>query len=203
MKWIAPIFVYLAVGVGLFVIRTAWGSLLLFHAAILISLSIVKPNLPIKILFTGNSIKWSLISILLCGSSGISLYFFWERFGIAADLSERVQAMGLISPSTWMGFIAYFTVVNPLIEEFFWRGYLGSKTTNFYISDFLYSGFHGLILLNKVPPVMIFYSLVVLALAGWFWRQVARIDGGVLAPVLGHMAADFAILFAVYWNVSR
>ena len=41
-------------------------------------------------------------------------------------------------------------------------------------------------------------SLGVLVLAGWFWRQLARADGGLLAPVLGHMAADFTILMAVY-----
>lgn len=29
-------------------------------------------------------------------------------------------------------------------------------------------------------------------------KQIARADGGLLAPALGHMAADFAILVAVY-----
>ncbi|HEX5808781.1 MAG TPA: hypothetical protein VFY25_08965 [Anaerolineales bacterium] len=45
---------------------------------------------------------------------------------------------------------------------------------------------------------MIVYSLIVLVAAGWFWRQLARIDEGLLAPVLGHMAADLTILLAVY-----
>lgn len=197
MKWIAPVFVYVAVGVGLFIFRTAWSSLLTFHIAILISLLIAKPNIPLRILFTGRNIQWILISILLCGSSGVTLYFFWDKFGIANDLAAHVEAMGL-SASTWIPFITYFTLVNPLLEEYFWRGYLGSPTTNFYLSDFLYAGFHGLILLNKVQPSMIVYSLALLVLAGWFWRQIARADGGLLAPVLGHMMADLTILLAVY-----
>ena len=197
MKWIAPVFVYVAVGVGLFIFRTAWSSLLTFHIAILISLLIAKPNIPLSILFTGRDIQWILISILLCGSSGVTLYFFWDKFGIANDLAAHVEAMGL-SASTWIPFITYFTLVNPLLEEYFWRGYLGSPSTNFYLSDFLYAGFHGLILLNKVQPSMIVYSLALLVLAGWFWRQIARTDGGLLAPVLGHMAADLTILLAVY-----
>ena len=197
MKWIAPVFVYVAVGVGLFIFRTAWSSLLTFHIAILISLLIAKPDVPLRILFTGRNIQWILISILLCGSSGVTLYFFWDKFGIANDLAAHVEAMGL-SASTWIPFITYFTLVNPLLEEYFWRGYLGSPTTNFYLSDFLYAGFHGLILLNKVQPSMIVYSLALLVLAGWFWRQIARTDGGLLAPVLGHMAADLTILLAVY-----
>ncbi len=105
--------------------------------------------------------------------------------------------MGLNS-SKWIPFLTYFTLANPWIEEYFWRGYLGSKTTNVTTSDFLYAGFHGLILLNNVRTDMILYSLAVLTLAGWFWRQIARADGGLLAPVLGHMAADFSILMAVY-----
>lgn len=197
MKWIAPVFVYVAVGVGLFIFRTAWSSLLTFHIAILISLLIAKPNIPLSILFTGRNIQWILVSILLCGSSGVTLYFFWDKFGIANDLAAHVEAMGL-SASTWIPFITYFTLVNPLLEEYFWRGYLGSPTTNFYLSDFLYAGFHGLILLNKVQPSMIVYSLALLVLAGWFWRQIARADGGLLAPVLGHMMADLTILLAVY-----
>jgi hypothetical protein len=40
--------------------------------------------------------------------------------------------------------------------------------------------------------------LVVFVLAGWFWRQHAPAEEGLLATVLGHMAADFTILMAVY-----
>ncbi len=197
MKWIAPILVYLVVALGLFVSRNAWSALLSFHFAILISLLIARPNIPIKTLFTNRNIEWILISILLCGSSGITLYFLWDKFEIAGDLSARVKAIGL-NQFNWIPFIAYFTLANPWIEEYFWRGYLGSNTTNFYISDFLYAGFHGLVLMNYVQANMIVYSLALLILAGWFWRQIARASGGLLAPVLGHMAADFTILLAVY-----
>jgi hypothetical protein len=100
----------------------------------------------------------------------------------------------------WPVFIAYFVLANPLIEEYFWRGYLGSPTRGLYPSDFLYAGFHALILMNKMQIGAILYSLIVLVLAGWFWRQLARLDGGLLASVLGHMAADFTILMAVYWR---
>jgi membrane protease YdiL (CAAX protease family) len=197
MKWIAPAMAYLAVGLGLFLFHNAFGALMGFHAAIILSLLVAKPKVPLSILWKSTTIKWILLSILLCGGSGVMLYFTWDWFGAVSDLPARVEGYDLNS-STWMPFIVYFTLVNPLVEEYFWRGYLGSETKSLHISDFLYSGFHGLILLGKVQTSSIVLSLTLLVLVGWFWRQLYREDKGLLAPVLGHMAADFTILMAVY-----
>jgi len=197
MKWLAPALAYLAVGLGLFKFHSAWGALLGFHVVIIVSLLIARPNIPISILITSTNIKWIIVSILLCGSGGISLYFLWDKFKFANDLPAQVEALGLNS-SNWLTFIAYFALVNPFIEEYFWRGYLGNPTKSLHLYDFIYSGFHGLILIGKVPTYSIIFGLSVLVFAGWLWRQIAREDHGLLAPVLGHMAADFSILFVVY-----
>jgi membrane protease YdiL (CAAX protease family) len=197
MKWLTPILAYLAVGIGLFGVHHAFLALLGFHLAIVLSLILARSSVPLTILFKSRRTRSVILNILLCGSSGISLYFFWSSLRIVSDLSAHVEALGL-TQTTWPVFITYFVLVNPMVEEYFWRGYLGSPTRNVHASDFLYSGFHSLILLGKMPTGAILYSLVLLSLAGWFWRQVAREDGGLLAPVLGHMAADFTLLMAVY-----
>jgi len=200
MKSIAPILAYLAVGIGLIQVHSAWGALLGFHLVIVVSLLWVRPNIPITVLFKSTNIKWILLSVLLCGSSGLALYFLWAYFGPANDLTAQVESLGLTS-STWPGFIAYFALVNPLMEEYFWRGYMGDPTNGFYIYDLIYAGFHALILIGKVPINSIIFALTVLTFAGWLWRQIAREDRGLLAPVLGHMAADFTILVAIFWMV--
>ena len=197
MKWLTPLLPYLAVAIGVFWIRNALAALLGFHAAIVLSLLLARSSVPLKILFQSKNIRWVLLSALLCGSSGILLYFLWSYFGMTEDLPGQIEAFGLTS-STWPIFLIYFVLVNPLIEEYFWRGYLGSPRRGLYPSDFLYAGFHGLVLMNKVQTGVILYGLGALVLAGWFWRQLARADGGLLAPMLGHMAADFTILMAVY-----
>lgn len=197
MKWLTPLLPYLAVAIGVFWIQHAFLTLVGFHLAIIVSLLLARSSVPVTLLFKSKNIRWVVLSILLCGSSGFSLYFLWPYLGVTDDLPSRLEAFGLTS-TTWPLFITYFALVNPLVEEYFWRGYLGSLTRNLYPSDFLYSGFHGLVLLGKIQSGAILYSLIVLVLAGWFWRQLARIDSGLLAPLLGHMAADFSILMAVY-----
>jgi hypothetical protein len=197
-KWLTPILLYLAVGIGIFWFRNAWAALLGFHSAILLSLLLTRSQLPFEILLKSNDVRWVLLSIILSGSGGVFLYLFWSSFGIASDLSAHIAALGL-NVSNWIAFIAYFSLVNPWIEEYFWRGHLGSPTKNLYSSDFIYAGFHALILIGNVRVTSIICSLIVLVLAGWFWRQVARENKGLLAPVLGHLASDFTILVAIYW----
>lgn len=200
MKWLAPTLAYLAVGVGLFLFHSAWGALVGFHVAIIISLLIARPNIPVTVLFKSTNLKWVLLSVLLCGSSGISLYFLWDTFRFANDLPAQVAALGLNS-SNWLTFIAYFAIVNPFVEEYFWRGFFGNPTKSLYVYDFIYSGFHALILIGKVHTYSIIFGLSVLVFAGWLWRQIAREDHGLLAAVLGHMVADFTILMAVYLHM--
>ncbi|HVF25169.1 MAG TPA: CPBP family glutamic-type intramembrane protease [Anaerolineales bacterium] len=200
MKLIAPLLAYLAVAIGMFQLHSAWAALLGFHLAIIFSLWWAKPTIPIAALFRSTNIKWIILSVLLCGSSGPGLYFLWENFGTTSDLAAQIETLGL-TPASWPGFIAYFVLVNPLLEEYFWRGYLGSRANGLYIYDLIYAGFHTLLLIGKVPIYSIIFALTVLTFAGWLWRQIAREDRGLLAPVLGHMAADFTILLAVFWKV--
>lgn len=199
---IAPLMAYVTVAIGLFWLRSAWITMLGFHIAIIGTLLIAKPNIPLSFLFKTHSIKWIALSFLLSGCSGIALYFLWSYFGIANDLPAQLEAIGLTS-STWPGFIAYLGLVNPFIEEYFWRGYLGSTTKGFYFYDAIYAGYHALILIGKVHFASIVFAFAMLTLAAWFWRQVTYKDGGLLAAVLGHMTADLSILSIIFWMCNR
>jgi uncharacterized membrane protein len=52
---------------------------------------------------------------------------------------------------------------------------------------------------GKVHPLSIIFAVTVLVSAGWLWRQISRLDRGLLAAVLGHMIADFSILMVIRW----
>lgn len=197
-KWIVFILPYLAVWAGLFLFKNAWLTLLGFHVSVLIALAILRPRVPLNILFKSNHPKWIIISVLFCSTSGIGLYFLWHSFGIAHDLPAQLISLGLNS-SSWAAFIAYFSLVNPFVEEYFWRGVLGNATKKIFVIDAVYAGYHVIILWGRVPLSSVLFAVMILTSAGWLWRQFSREDGGLLAAVLGHMAADFSILMTVYW----
>lgn len=201
-KWLAPILPYLAVWAGLFLFKNAWLTLLGFHAAILLVLIIARPDIPIGILLKNRNPKWILANIILCGCSGIGIYYLRPIAGVSEDLHMQLSWIGL-NESTWPLFIGYFSLVNPLIEEYFWRAYLGSTAQGFYIGDLAYAGYHLLILAGKANLFALLFALACLTFIGWFWRQTVRKSEGLLAAVLGHMAGDFSILLAVYFMAIK
>jgi hypothetical protein len=197
-KRFALLLPYLAVWAGLFLFKNAWFTLIGFHISILLALLVLRPDLPVTILFKSNYPKWLLVSILFCSTSGMGLYFLWNIFGIASDLPAQLRAIGLTSKS-WPMFIAYFALVNPWIEEYFWRGVLASDEKQLSFMDAIFAGYHALVLWGKVHLLSILFAVIILTSAGWLWRQIARENKGLLAPVLGHMAADLSILLTIYW----
>ena len=197
MKWFAVTLVYLSICLGYFWARNAWVTLLGFHAAMIVSLILARPNLPPSILFKNNHPKWSIASVLLCALSGICLYFLRHALGFAQDLHAQLESIGLTT-QTWLPFILYAVLVNPVVEEYFWRGYLGSAARGLNLFDPIFAGYHILILVGKANLPAIVLIVIVLTFAAWFWRQIARESGGLLAPALGHMAADLTILLAIY-----
>ncbi len=197
-KWLAPAFAYLALWAGLFSLKSAWGALLGFHLVILAALFFFRAETPSLAALKNARLKTIFLSTALCGLSGVGLSFFWNKLQLHPNLPAQLKNLGL-NASSWPPFIAYFSLVNPLLEEYFWRGLLGGAQKSPQPGDFIYAGYHALILYGRASSLSIVAALVLLTAAGWFWRQLAREDGGLLAPILGHAAADFAILICLMY----
>lgn len=196
-KWLAPVLLYLIVWAGLFLFENAWITLVGFHIAILLLFVTLRASFPLQYLFKSSHPKWILFSILFCSASGVGLYFLWGVFEVSQDLPAQLGILGLNSTS-WIPFIAYFSLVNPFVEEYFWRGVLGSAAKGIDASDLLYAGYHAIILWGRVSTFSVLFAVIILISAGWLWRQLSRVDDGLFSAVLGHMAADFSILFVIY-----
>ncbi len=129
------------------------------------------------------------------------MYLYWNIFGLPAEIPQMLRQLGLVQGS-WLPFILYFSLVNPWLEEIYWRGWLGSQAHHPIPDDLWFGAYHLLILAPFVSWPWLLLALVALTGAAWSWRQVARITGSLFAPGLAHLLADFSILLAIYLRTN-
>lgn len=180
-------------------LRSAWGALIGFHLALLPLL--LSNRRQTRLLLAPVSMRFLLPFALLGLAAGLGLWLAWPLTGIPADYPAHVEALGL-RRETWLPFIAYFTLVNPFLEETYWRGILGSDSRLPQPVDFLFAGYHVVIMALFATPLWVFIGFLILAGAGWLWRQAVCWASSLLPAALFHMLADFSILVVLYLKAS-
>ena len=113
------------------------------------------------------------------------------------QLESELADLGLTG-LPWLLFIGCYFIVNPVLEELFWRGYLGQRTRGLTWNDVWFSGYHVLVAVNFTWWPWVVASFLVLVAISWVWRQFARQARGLLLPILSHTAADASIILAVF-----
>ena len=190
---------YLTVGLGLHVFQNAWAAILAYHAGILLLLRFAEFSDPIP--FHRPASLWKMIGFAALGlTAGLAMYFLWPFVFVSDNLPGTIERWGL-TRATWPFFIAYSALVNPWLEEIYWRGWLGSAAKRPILHDFVFGGFHLVILARFLSPIWLAVALFILAFSGWMWRQVDRVERSMLAASLFHMAADVSILIVVWSTV--
>jgi hypothetical protein len=191
---------YLAVFLGMLTLQSAWGALVGFHLALLPLLVARRQTFSPR--FLAPVSKRILLAVAATGLfAGLGLWLIWPSAGLPADYPLRVAALGL-SGAIWLPFIVYFTLVNPWLEEAYWRDALTSLSPYPALVDFLFAGYHLIILSLFVLPIWMLFAFIILVLASWFWRQVSRYTGSLMPAILSHMLADFSILMVLYLKAS-
>jgi uncharacterized protein len=188
---------YLAIGIGLLWFRSAWMAILSYHAGMVLMVVLSRTRVPWRAVFRTNNLLIPLIITLIAACSGLLVYLLWPLLSITSDISRYLLKMGL-TPETWPYFLAYFILVNPLIEEYYWRGYLGDNTRQIILADFMFSGYHVIVLVGEIKLIWMGVMFLALMAGAWIWRQSDRLSEGLLPSVISHLAADISIMLAVY-----
>ncbi len=193
-----PVFLipYLAMVVGLHVLGSAWISFLLYHGLVLLVVCRDRPLL--SSLLRGWAPGVGLGAVLFGVGGGALLFVLAPRIGLdAALITPAIARLGLHGTG-WLLFVVYHTLVNPWFEEVLWRGWLGSDSVRPVAGDFLFAGYHLLVLVLFLEWRWIALAFGVLVVASWYWRQLRRRHEGLLLPVVSHLAADGSIMAVVY-----
>ncbi len=187
---------YAAMLVGLYLLGSAWVSFLIYHGLVLL---VIWRNRDLqRDLVRGWNLKVGLAAVVFGVAGGVLVYMLAPYAGLDGDrINPAIARLGLVGTG-WLLFVVYHALVNPWFEEILWRGRLGRDSRRPVRGDFLFAGYHVLVLMLFLEGVWVFVAFAVLAVAGWFWRQLRRRYEGLLLPVLSHMAADGSIMAVVY-----
>ena len=191
---------YLAVILGLFILKSAFFAVLFYHLMLVICIIGINRSKTLTLLRLGfHRYLGPLISLggLLPGIVIFLLWPFAKRN--ASDLTQLMELINLENTSFTI-FALYSCLINPFLEESFWRGCF--KTNSWFPNyiDMLFAGYHTIVLAPVVKPVFVLFSFMALMIVGCIFRNIYRLTGGLSIPLLTHIVADIAILYAV-WKI--
>jgi len=197
-----PLVPYFAVGIGLLVFHSAWAAMLGYHALAVALVLASGKRIPLRELLAGRGVWFLLGGVILGAGGGVLLYILWPFLLAPGDILAHLEKLGLTRES-WPWFVAYMSTVGAVVEEYYWRGCYGSNANRPVLNDFLFAGYHLLVLGGLIKAPWLAVVFVTLASGAWFWRQINRVNGGLLAPAVSHIAADVSVMLAVTFLVIQ
>jgi hypothetical protein len=194
----APLIPYVTIGTGLLILHNVWIAIVSYHLCMGAILLLTKSKFPSKPVPKTRNYKILVVAAFLGGAGGLLLYLLWPLLGIPRTINLYFQQIGL-DQAVWPYFIAYFVLINPWLEENYWRGYLGSYSRRITLNDVLFSGYHLIVLAGKINTIWLISVFVILILGSWFWRQANGWSHGLAPSIISHVVADASIIGIIYF----
>ncbi|WP_180994424.1 CPBP family intramembrane glutamic endopeptidase [Bacillus sp. Marseille-P3661] len=108
-----------------------------------------------------------------------------------------------------IGLIIILLVVNPILEEVYWRSFMYQKLkagmkaiyANL-ITSFFYTLYHLLIVIPIFQMPLRAIAVISVFLAGIFWGYLREKTNSIIGSIISHLLADLGIICA-YWFIIR
>ena len=192
---------YLAVLLGLFYFKNAFVSILLYHVLLLSCIIAINGTKAIQLLISGFDRK---LAFLCLGGllPTIVILMVWPIAKVeSVDIADLFELVGL-SKIAFCIFTLYACLVNPFLEESFWRGCFQPTLKRPAFIDLLFGGYHAIIVIPALKLPFVILTFALLACVSWIFRNIYRLAGGLAIPLVIHIIADIAILAAV-WKLMQ
>ncbi|MBA3855645.1 MAG: hypothetical protein C0507_01930 [Cyanobacteria bacterium PR.3.49] len=188
---------YSIIWLGMNVFKSAVWSLALYHIFCLLPGIVFYWSSIAKTLKPPGYLQLLGLALASVAFSFVSL-FTYEHFGdlvlSSPHTMELLKTVGY-SKEVFCPISIYIVIVNPFLEELFWRGFVMTKLDQLcpdfphcgiIWSSFAYGAFHYPIMQLVLYPGWAEFGTVLLMLYGAFLAVLYRRTGNVLMPVLAH-----------------
>ncbi len=202
---------YAAVGIGLYVFGSAWIAVGLYYGGAIVYVAATgRKDLIAPAAWVGNLRilhgwdRW--LAIVTCGVfalAGVAVFYLWPIAVRAdVDLAEFLEAMG-VGGRRFAVFAVVFCLLNPVVEEVFWRGCLGDGRRGLSWIDAAFAGYHVPVLLMVMNVGMSAAAFAILCTTSWCLRRLRHKSGGLGIGWTAHFLADVSIMTATWVLVVR
>lgn len=185
---------YIAVLVGLYLMGSIWAAIIGYHLAAAAVLFYNRGRLG-EVKASRPSFSLVAVNAFIGLFAGALLFLLWPILGTTPDIGSWLYLLGLTS---WAVFGAYYCAVNPIIEELLWRRYLETDSKFPDLNDFMFAGYHMLVLMLFIDWAWLVPAFALLVLASWIWGIAAKTRRGLVLITASHLLADVGIILAVY-----
>ncbi|MBN2340779.1 MAG: CPBP family intramembrane metalloprotease [Deltaproteobacteria bacterium] len=188
---------FLWVGFGMGIARSGWTAMLGYHISMAVCLWWDDPVSHSRSAFSAswappNSWFWRLIP----WSALLTLPFLlvcWPWVGLnTIDSLLRYQGVWPFWP-----FAVYYPLVNPLLEEFFWRRFVNERLSHKWLGDAFFGAYHALVLVHFVTVWFAVLCAAAFIGVAWGWRAISRKTGSLYVALVSHFAANVGIVGCV------
>lgn len=186
---------------GLNFFHSAWAAILLYHGVLVGSLMLRRES-GVRSVVRGYSTVYSFVLILGVAGLGWAFLEFIHRLDPAGTYTLRQLARSGLSVSSLPLLTLYIVLINPVLEELYWRGNYAAACGGIYDGLFALLHLPAFCFFGKFTPVQLLIPLAMVFLGGCLLRLVAGRLGGLASVVIGHAAADLAVLAAIYFALK-
>ena len=180
---------------GLHIFKSAWVAILLYHAAIFIVILATDRFMLFKRISRGWNWKIGLPLTILSALGGLALYYSWPVVGIQNPGLPRILGEYGLRGYSCQIFMIYYCVETPILEEVFWRGYLLAPGRYPSAPDFLFAGYHMIVLILFLKPLPVAAVFIALVLTAWIWRILALKFDGLAISFVSHLVAGVSVMW--------
>lgn len=175
-----------------------WATFVIYH---LLCLGIARKNLRRAGLVSGSWQNWIPVSLFVSIPLILAMYggiLLTYRLGIVTGAS--LNALSYTSP--WFGFVLYILCFNPLIEEYYWRGFLLERAGRLPTAGF-FALMHYPLYSYLFGALTGFLACLSPFLLGLLWGWLLKKYASLWPAVITHLAVNAGMMLAATRILAR
>lgn len=159
---------------------------------------ILKIKPPQAFRLTRNYITTGLITGIIGSLAILIIFILLKEQIVPYSATIRTEIGSLVPLSLFIPAAITFSVIHSLLEEIYWRGFVGIGTGSLLLTAAAFSAHHFVVLGSVLPFSLSLIGTIGVAVGGYFWGLLTQKTGGLVASWISHALIDITLFAVIY-----